>query len=182
MNAMEYGNVPQNRERIYIVALKDKDIAERFIFPEKVELKKKLSDVIDFHTYVDEKYYYRKGKYHGDIYEKLKDAMDSKVAVYQWRRRYVRKNMSGVVPTLTANMGTGGHNVPLVLTEHGIRKLTPKECFLIQGFPENFQLPTDMTESRLYKQEGNSVCVSVIARIAEEIEKVLKSNENQSKC
>lgn len=178
MNAMEYGNVPQNRERIYIIAFKEKDIADRFIFPKKVELKKELSDVIDFHTYMGGKYYYTEGKYQGDIYKKLKEAMDTQDTVYQWRRHYVRKNMSGVVPTLTANMGTGGHNVPLVLTDHGIRKLTPEECFLIQGFPKEFQLPEDMAESRLYKQAGNSVCVSVIARIAEEIEKVLRSNGN----
>ena len=61
--------------------------------------------------------------------------MDEHHAIYQWRRKYVRKNQSGVVPTLTANMGEGGHNVPLVKTEYGIRKLTPKECFRVQGFP-----------------------------------------------
>ena len=48
--------------------------------------------------------------------------------IYQWRRVYVRENKSGVSPTLTANMGTGGHNVPLIYTKHGIRKLTPTEC------------------------------------------------------
>lgn len=79
-----------------------------------------------------------------------------------------------MVPTLTANMGEGGHNVPLVLTNHGIRKLTPHECFNAQGFPKDFKLPADMTESRLYKQAGNSVCVSVIVRIATNIEKALK--------
>ena len=82
--------------------------------------------------------------------------------------------MSGVVPTLTANMGTGGHNVPLVYTSHGIRKLTPHECFNAQGFPQSFALPDDMTESRLYKQAGNSVCVSVISRIAKNIESAIK--------
>ena len=66
-------------------------------------------------------------------------------------------------------MGGGGHNVPLVLTKTGIRKLTPRECFNVQGFPSNFNLPTDVSESRLYKQAGNSVCVEVIHRIAENI-------------
>lgn len=77
--------------------------------------------------------------------------------------------MSGVVPTLTANMGEGGHNVPLVLTHTGIRKLTAHECFNTQGFPLDFKLPSDTAESRLYKQAGNSVCVEVIHRIAENI-------------
>ena len=44
------------------------------------------------------------------------------------------------MPTLTANMGTGGHNVPLIKVEDGIRKLTPTECFRFQGF-KNIKLP-----------------------------------------
>lgn len=91
-----------------------------------------------------------KGKYKGDIYDQLEAAMDDPDTVYQWRRKYVRKNMSGVVPTLTANMGEGGHNVPLVLTHTGIRKLTAHECFNTQGFPLDFKLPSDTAESRLY--------------------------------
>lgn len=169
MNAMHYGNIPQNRERIYIVAFRDETDRQKFQFPEPIQLTTKLSDIIDFHTKLDETYYYTKGKYKGDIYEQLVAAMDDKNAVYQWRRKYVRKNKSGVVPTLTANQGEGGHNVCLILTDHGIRKMTPKECFNAQGFPITFQLPHDMSASRLYKQAGNSVCVSVIQRIAQNI-------------
>lgn len=66
-------------------------------------------------------------------------------------------------------MGTGGHNVPIVLTKHGIRKLTPKECFLFQGFPQDYTLP-DIADCHLYKQAGNSVCVEVIKRISKNIE------------
>ena len=173
LNAMEYGNIPQNRERIYIVGFLDPEKAEKFTMPDPVPLTTKLSDVIDFRTEVDEKYYYTDGKYKGDIYEKLTQEMNTQDTVFQWRRHYVRRNMSGVVPTLTADMGEGGHNVPLILTDNGIRKLTPHECFNVQGFPKDFRLPEDMTESRLYKQAGNSVCVSVIARIANQIKKVL---------
>ncbi len=169
LNAMEYGNIPQNRERIYIVAFKDVEVYKSFEFPLPLPLKKKLSDIIDFETLVDEKYYYTEGKYKGDIYEQLVAAMDDENAIYQWRRKYVRKNKSGVVPTLTANQGEGGHNVCLIKTKHGIRKMTPHECFNTQGFPKKFKLPTDMSDARLYKQAGNSVCVSVIQRIAEKI-------------
>lgn len=169
LNAMEYGNTPQNRERIYIVAFREKDDYDKFCFPDAVPLTRQLGDVIDFDHKVNDRYYYTKGKYKGDLYERLVDAMDDPGAVYQWRRKYVRKNVSGVVPTLTANMGGGGHNVPLVLTKTGIRKLTPRECFNVQGFPSDFNLPTDVSESRLYKQAGNSVCVEVIHRIAENI-------------
>lgn len=49
------------------------------------------------------------------------------------------------------------------------RKLTAHECFNTQGFPLDFKLPSDTAESRLYKQAGNSVCVEVIHRIAENI-------------
>ena len=174
LNAMEYGNIPQNRERIYIVAFKDKEVYKNFEFPMPIPLKTKLSDIIDFDTKVDEKYYYTKGKYKGDIYEKLVEAMDDADAIYQWRRKYVRKNKSGVVPTLTANQGEGGHNVCLIKTKNGIRKMTPHECFNTQGFSKTFKLAENQSDSRLYKQAGNSVCVSVIRRIAECIAKAIR--------
>lgn len=174
MNAMTYGNVPQNRERIYIVAFRDDVDKHSFDFPMPVPLTQTLQDIIDFNSQMDEKYYYIPGKYKGDIYEKLVEAMDDANAVYQWRRKYVRKNKSGVVPTLTANQGEGGHNVCLVKTKHGIRKMIPHECFNAQGFPKDFKLPTDMSDARLYKQAGNSVCVTVIQRIAQNIADAVK--------
>ncbi len=94
---------------------------------------------------------------------------------------YVRKNKSGVCPTLTANMGTGGHNVPLIKTNDGIRKLTPQETFKLQGFPIGcgYKLPTQFNErvfpdSQLYKQAGNAVSVPIIKLIANEILKVIE--------
>jgi len=168
LNAMHYGNTPQNRERIYIVGFIDYNDFIKFSFPDPIPLTKKLSDIINFESKVDEKYYYTKDKYKGEIYKLLEAEMTSYDSIYQWRRKYVRENKSGVVPTLTANMGEGGHNVPLVKTKFGIRKLTPHECFNAQGFPDNFILP-QMADSRLYKQAGNSVCVEVIHRIAQNI-------------
>jgi len=119
-------------------------------------------------TSVDEKYYYN-GK---TLYSKLELDVNNKSKVYQWRRRYVRENKSGVVPTLTANMGTGGHNVPIILDDKGIRKLTPRECFSMQGFPKTFKLP-QLADSKLYQQAGNSVTVPVVERIAQELKKAL---------
>lgn len=168
LNAMHYGNTPQNRERIYIVGFIDYNDFIKFSFPDPIPLTKKLSDIINFESKVDEKYYYTKDKYKGEIYKSLEAEMTSYDSIYQWRRKYVRENKSGVVPTLTANMGEGGHNVPLVKTKFGIRKLTPHECFNAQGFPNDFILP-QMADSRLYKQAGNSVCVEVIHRIAQNI-------------
>ena len=168
MNACEYGNVPQNRERICIVAFRDKKDFEHFEMPKKKKLTKKLSAIIDFNTKVDDKYYYTKKC---PFYDKLIDTITQNDKVYQWRRQYVRENKSGVVPTLTANMGMGGHNVPLVKTKFGIRKLTPRECFSAQGFPKTFKLP-QQSDARLYKQAGNSVCVSLMESIAVEIVKL----------
>ena len=144
LNSMNYGNLPQNRERIYIVA---------------------------FNSKMEDKYYYTPTSF--KQYDILKSGITSQETVYQWRRKYVRENKSNVSPTLTANMGTGGHNVPLILSKTGIRKLTPKECFNLQGFPEDYQLP-DIAISHLYKQAGNSVSVPVISRIADNIKKVLE--------
>lgn len=172
-NAMDYGNVPQNRERIYIVCFKDKKNYERFEFPKKIKLTKKVTDIIDFQNKYDDKYYYEKNKYKGNIYEQLCEAMkDDDKSIYQWRRHYVRKNKSGVVPTLTANQGEGGHNVCIIKTKYGIRKMLPRECFNAQGFDKQFKLPTNVPDSKLYKQAGNSVCVTVINRIANNIAKI----------
>lgn len=166
LNSMEYGNVPQNRERIYIVGFKDKSKIENFEFPEPIKLTKTIKDILE--KDVDEKYYYN-GK---PLYEKLKDDITEQNQVYQWRRKYVRQNKKGVSPTLTANMGMGGHNVPIIFDGKGIRKLTPRECFRIQGFPDSYQLPA-IADSALYKQAGNSVSTTVLERIANQMAKVL---------
>ncbi len=112
LNAMHYGNMAQNRERIYIVAFKNEEALKNFSWPEPIPLTKSVKDIIDFDSKVNDKYYYTKGKFKGDIYEKLVEAMkDDNIehpAIYQWRRKYVRQNKSGVVPTLTANQGGGG--------------------------------------------------------------------------
>lgn len=171
LNTMEYGNIPHNRERIYIVGFLNKNAYKEFEFPKPIELTTKLADLIDFENKVEDKYYYTKDNF--QHYDELEENMLRMDTVYQWRRIYVRENQSNVCPTLTANMGTGGHNVPLVLTKHGIRKLTPRECFLLQGFPKSFVLPNNVSNAQLYKQAGNSVSVTVIVRIAEKIKEAL---------
>ena len=94
---------------------------------------------------------------------------------------YVRKNKSDVCPTLTANMGTGGHNVPLIKTLDGVRKLTPAETFKLQGFPvgNGYELPVKhkgkkYSDAQLYKQAGNAVSVPVITMLATEILKTIE--------
>jgi DNA (cytosine-5)-methyltransferase 1 len=170
LNAKDYGNIPQTRERIYIVGFKDKDLANEFDIPGKVKLKKTIHQLIDSDQ-KDDKYYYQSDH---QYYPELINTVKSKDTFYQWRRVYVRENKSNVCPTLTANMGTGGHNVPIIQDNFGIRKLTPKECVNFQGFPKKFKFPKEMANSHCYKQAGNSVVVPVIKRIAEEMVRVLE--------
>lgn len=167
LNTKDYGNVPQNRERIYIVGFRSKVHADAFSFPQKRHLSVKVVDLLDKN--VDSKYHYN-GK---PLFDRIKDDVVREDKVYQWRRKYVRENKNGVCPTLTANMGMGGHNVPIIKVKNIIRKLTPRECARLQGFPNSYQLPTDIADSRVYKQIGNSVSVPVIEAIAQQISRVL---------
>lgn len=175
LNTAEYGNIPQNRERIYIVGFRTKEERDKFEFPKPLKLTKSIYDVIKFDERQEDSYYYNNSKY----YDTLKETMKNQDTVYQWRRIYCRENKNKLCPTLTANMGTGGHNVPLIRDNYDIRKLTPKECLLFQGFPMDYKIPKNMSNSHIYKQAGNAVSVPVIQRIAENILKVLdESNSN----
>jgi len=184
LNTSEYTNIPHNRERTFIICfLEDKNTTtyqsklmieefESLFPPKKINSKKPLSYFLEKDE-VDEKYYYRQDKYN---YKELVKSITKKETFYQWRRVYVRENKSGVCPTLTANMGTGGHNVPLIKDESGIRKLTPRECFNLQGFSKDFQFPDDVPNTHLYKQAGNSVTVNMIEELAKIIYQCLQSN------
>ena len=69
-------------------------------------------------------------------------------------------------------MGGGGHNVPLLKDDKGIRKLTPRECFNLQGFPKDYKLP-DISDSALYKLAGNAVSVPVVNLIINKLEQII---------
>ena len=140
-----------------------------FEFPQMKPLTKSIADMLD--DDVDEKYYYRSGW----LYDRIKNQGMKEGVVYQWRRIYLRENKSSMCSTLTANMGMGGHNVPLVKDKKGMRRLTPRECARLQGFPEGYKLPKDVVDSKLYKQIGNSVTVSVVERIAKSMKEALDS-------
>lgn len=165
LNSMTHGNIPQNRERFFLVASKNLGFITCFEFPEPIPLTVSFRDFLE--DDIPEKYFYEQY----DMHDILKLEMTNPDTVYQWRRKYVRENKKGVVPTLTKNMGTGGHNVPLILDKGRIRKLTPKECFNLQGFCD-IQLPS-LADSHLYQQAGNSVTVPLVERIAKNIKKAL---------
>lgn len=165
LNAMEHGNLPQTRERIFIVGFKDHQRAQAFTFPQTIPLQTTIADLIDFSQKQDNRYYYAPTH---PYYDTLDCALTNPT-IYQWRRTYVRENKSNACPTLTANMGTGGNNVPIIRDAHGIRKLTPQETLRFQGFPTSFTFPDSVCESQRYKQVGNSVPVPVVHRIATHI-------------
>lgn len=179
LNSSKYANIPQNRERIYIIGFLNQLDYDNFEDIKPIELETRISDIVDYDKKVDDIYYYT--KQNCNFYDELKEKVIDKNTVYQYRRVYIRENKSNLCPTLTANMGTGGHNVPIVLTKYGIRKLTPKECFLFQGYPSNFKLP-NIAKSHLYKQAGNSVVVPIIKRLAKQIKDAInKTDEMLSK-
>ena len=100
--------------------------------------------------------------------------------MYQWRRKYIRVNKKNVIPTLTANMGMGGHNVPIIKDARGVRKLTPIECFRAQGF-DDIILPEGIGDAQLYKQAGNSVSVSVVEEVAKQMKLAIMSSNVSKK-
>lgn len=171
LNSMTHANVPQNRERIFIIAFDPKQVVnyKKFKFPSEIKLTKTIHDILEKGKQ-DDKYYYLDNH---PYYPELSKTITKKDTVYQWRRVYVRENKSNVCPTLTANMGSGGHNVPLIKDDFGIRKLTPKECFAFQGYPMDKYILPPVANSKLYMQAGNSVTMPLIERISEEIIKIL---------
>ena len=185
MNPCDYANVPQNRERIFIVGFDPKQVnipmenlkngKFTFDFPKRVNLTKTIHDIID-DSVDDEKFFYKEGHLY---YDRMKDVITNPDTVYQWRRVYVRENKSNLCPTLTANMGEGGHNVPIIRTSKGIRKLTPEECLGFQGFPveKGFHFPKNMAQSKKYKQVGNSVTVPLITKVAKQIVDFMQENK-----
>ena len=174
MNAMEYANVPQNRERIFIVCFDPLTVPNHteFTFPQKEPLTRTIHDCIDYGI-TEKKLFYGDSMGHID---EIRAGVISKDTIYQWRRQYVRENKSNVCPTLTANMGTGGHNVPLILTDKGIRKLSPKECLNFQGYPHGYTFPSNIADSAKYKQAGNSVVVPLIRKVCKNIISTISKN------
>ena len=171
LNTCQITNIPQNRERIYIIGFLDPNLYNNFNFNfpkiENLLITNLLEDNID-----DKYYYTNKYKVYSEIQKNVIKHINTNT-VYQYRRYYVRENKKNCCPTLTANMGSGGHNVPIIKDNRGIRKLTPRECFNLQGFPNTYKLPSDLSNSELYKLAGNAVSIPVIELIIKKINNLL---------
>ena len=137
----------------------------KFCFPNNQnEYKKDLSKYIDFSGTIEDDTYYLpdENRYHKMISKEVED----RTCIYQLRKYLVRVKKPGVCPTLTANMGLGGHNVPFIHDQNGLRKLTEYECLKLQGFPESFSFPESISRGKRYTQIGNSVVVPIAALLA----------------
>ena len=167
----EFDYFPDSKSSIFLKEFKKNLIKTKK--PLSNFLEKKVDD--NRFYYEPDKFITKSAKDNLLIYEELKRTMKDSESVYQWRRvGEVRINKKGEVPTLTASMGEGGHNVPIILDGKKIRKLTPRECFNFQGFPKSFKLPKDISNNQLYKQAGNAVTVKIVKKIAAGIKYALE--------
>ncbi len=165
LNAKDY-NVPQNRERWYCIGVRSDlglDI-ENFSFPEKKELTNVLSKIIET---CEDKEYQVSDRCWENI-EKFVKEKEIKISpstlaydIRPSRCHFVKGDVSNC---LTAKMGTGGNNVPVVISQR--RKLTERECLRLMGYPNTYKVKKGF---QTYKQIGNSVVIPVISEIAEKL-------------
>lgn len=168
LRAADFG-VPQNRERVYIVGFnRDKfpDIDLKDFFS---SLKKpgtvKLGTVLENNRNVDPKYTISDRLYAGHIRRKEEHKAKGNGFGFSLFTRE-----SPYCNTISARYYKDGSEILIDQSDIGAnpRKLTPKECLRIQGFPENYDLSA-VSDVQLYKQFGNSVSVPVIRAIAQKV-------------
>ena len=173
INAKDVG-IPQNRERWYCVGIR-KDLNIKLnpdmIFPTEQTNFFSYDDIIDVNNI------YKEYKI-SDICEnniqkhidKVKEKKSKYTLAYEIRPSRCQFNTDGISPCLTAKMGTGGNNVPVVVELN--RKLTEKECLKLMGYPEDYKIGNG---SQAYKQIGNSVVVPVLEQISKSLVNILKN-------
>lgn len=169
LDLYEHSASPQQRKRLFMVALATNRFKNgRFSFPEPKGhfVPKNIHEFIDFEgTKADSYYLPEQNRYHRMISAKARD----RLRIYQLRKYVVRVKDKGVCPTLTANMGRGGHNVPFIFDSKGLRKLTEQECLALQGFPKTFEFPKDVPNHARYTQIGNSVSPLIAHSMARKV-------------
>lgn len=169
INAKDFG-IPQNRERWYCVGFKKSLYPKSgFNWPEKLDKEIKLKDIIKKSNGND---YQVSNICINNIQKAIKEKnieiCDTTLA-YEIRASRCQFSNGLVSPCLTAKMGTGGNNVPVVVCQN--RKLTEKECLGIMGFPKNYKINKGY---QTYKQIGNSVVVPIIDAIATKMVEIIR--------
>ena len=173
LNTKDYGN-PQNRERLYIAGFLNADEYHAFSYAPKMALTLNLGDMLD--REVDEKYFLSERTV--KCFKKEVNAFSGAIKVIgklDIKGNDIIKRVyatDGVAPTI--HTAQGGNQEPKILQEPRIRKLTPRECLRLQGFPENFKIVVSDTQA--YKQAGNAMSVNVVKMIFERI-KLAKNKE-----
>ena len=161
LNAKHFG-VPQNRERIYIIAFLGKT---KFTFPKISGIETRLGDILE--KKVDPKYTLSDKLWAGHERRKKEHADKG----YGFGYSLFNKN-SKYVSTISARYYKDGSEILVEQKNRNPRKLTPREAARLQGFTDDFIIP--VSDNQAYKQFGNSVAVPVIKALAKEIEKSLK--------
>ncbi len=160
-DACDYG-IPQHRTRTYILAFKDKAACDSFRFPDKAQLEKKITDIINTSVRVDDRYYYSPDE---PKYARLQKAITDRKQLYRFSDWGIQSSKEGIAFTLKANMGTYPNRVPIIKDSFGIRSITPNECLALQCFPTTFTFPDTVLESEQYRQAGNTVCATLILQL-----------------
>tara|TARA_Y100000590_G_scaffold302758_1_gene341289 strand:+ start:1262 stop:2233 length:972 start_codon:yes stop_codon:yes gene_type:complete len=160
LNSINFG-VPQNRERIYIIGFQEK---VDFDFEDLKKKDKNLSTIIEQNISGHEVSAVAKKNILDNLKKKSEniDLNNPFLLAYEIRPSRCSFRFDGYSPCLTAKMGTGGNNIPVIYQQ--MRKFTTKECLLIQGFPKNFRIEENNLNS--YKQIGNSVSVPLTNQLA----------------
>ena len=178
LNSKDFG-VPQNRERIYIVAFRDDLNIGEFIFPEGSHKEVCIRNILE-DAPIPARYYL------STTYMDTLKAHKARHAAKGNGFGYEIRDLDGIAGTIVCGgMGrernliidnrehslTPETHIKGTINEDGIRKMTPREWARLQGFPDSFKLT--LADTHLYKQFGNSVSVSVIEAIAERVREVL---------
>lgn len=161
LNSLEYGGVPQKRERIYIVGFLEQ---VNFDFPEKLSGYKSLSEILEKESDIDSKYFLS-----DEIKNKRFEKLKKEPPIPSIWHENIGGNISAL-PYSCALRAGGSYNYLVV---NGTRRLTGREMLRLQGFPDQYKIDAPYTQVR--KVAGNSVTVTVIERIAENIINSLKS-------
>lgn len=184
LNTCTHTTIPQNRDRIFMVAMsRDHFSSNTFQFPAPLPegSLKPVKSFLDLDKKVDPEHYFTPDSQYHPLFVDAIGAGDRE-SVYQLRRNYVRENKSGICFTLMANMGDGGHNVPVIKDRWGIRKLTPRECARLQGYTDrSFKIPKNISRSQILKQIGNSVTVPLVVELARNCIKALDASTSTAK-
>ena len=159
LNSKDVVGSAQSRERLFMIAYNQKFFKKNYFKAPPTAEPAEYEDLwslLNLNRKEDDRIYLSPENKH---YRMLDEAMktDGADRLYQVRRGSVRANPRGVCPTLTANMGGGGHNVPFVRDSYGIRRLSVSECLRLQGFPSNFEFGEGLPDSAKLKMIGNSV-------------------------